>query len=98
MPKPIQISIDFNKVDKNLLKNGRYLNLVAWPTRNGPDQYGNTHLVKQDVPRDQRGSVEGAILGNLKMPSDDERRPEPPRQRPAPRRDPDLDNASDYRF
>ena len=49
-----------------------YLDLVAWPNKNGPDQYGNTHMVCQELSREARDKGErGPIIGNLLLPEDE---------------------------
>jgi hypothetical protein len=72
MPRPIRLSIDCTKIDKALMKDGKYLQCVVWPNKNGPDQWGNTHIIKQDLPKGQQG--ETRIIGNLTMPQDDSER------------------------
>lgn len=77
MNKPIKIKINVTRILKDQLyagKNGKYLDLVAWPNKNGqPDQYGNTHFVCQDIPREARDAgVKGPILGNLRLPEYEE--------------------------
>jgi hypothetical protein len=97
MPRPIRLSIDCTKINKALMKNGKYLNCVVWPNRDGADKWGNTHVIKQDVPREQQGA-ESKIIGNAKFPGEeDERRPSapPPQRRPPAAQDPDLDQPED---
>lgn len=87
MNKPITLNLDCTKIDKALMKNGRYLNLVVWPNKKGTDEHGNTHYVAQSVTKEQRESgVKGPIIGNAKIPDGAPHRPS------SPRRDPDLDN------
>jgi len=86
MARPIKIKINVTKILKQYIfegKNGKYLNLVAWPNKNGTGQFGDTHFVVQDLPKEARDEgIQAPILGNLTMPED-----EAPRQtaRPAPR-------------
>lgn len=69
----LKLSIDLNLIDKNRIKevNGKkYYNLVAFPNRNGRNKYGNTHIIKDDLSKedkeaDTRANVERPILGNL---------------------------------
>jgi hypothetical protein len=88
MARPIKIKINVTKILKDYIfegKNGKYLNLVAWPNKNGIGQFGDTHFVSQDIPKEARGSgVQAPILGNLTLPEEEA---PPPRQqtRPAPR-------------
>lgn len=74
MSRPIKIKINYTRIVQSALydgKNGQYLDLVAWPNKNGPDQYGNTHMVCQELPREAREAGErGPILGNLRLPED----------------------------
>ena len=70
--KPIKLKINVTRILKQHLyegKNGKYLDLVAWPNRNGVDQYGNTHFVAQEVSRQAREAGEkGPIVGKLSLP------------------------------
>lgn len=55
--QPIKLNIDLSKIDKTAFyegKKSKYLNLVIWPNRDGEDQYGNTHSVQQELPRERR--------------------------------------------
>ena len=66
----IKFSIKLDEIQKEFIKesNGkRYLNLVAWES---PDKYGHTHIIKQDIPQEQRekdklNNVLRPIVGNL---------------------------------
>lgn len=86
MARPIKIKINVTKILKQYIfegKNGKYLSLVAWPNKNGTGQFGDTHFVSQDLPKEARDEgIQAPILGNLTIPED-----EAPRQaaRPAPR-------------
>jgi hypothetical protein len=87
MARPIKIKINVTKILKDYIfegKNGKYLKLVAWPNKNGIGQFGDTHFVSQDIPKEARDSgVQAPILGNLTLPEEEAA----PRQqtRPAPR-------------
>lgn len=85
MSKPIKLKINYSRIVQGELyegKNGQYLDLVAWPNKGGPDQYGNTHMVCQEISRKARDAGErGPILGNLTLPEPEQDR------RPAPRTD-----------
>jgi hypothetical protein len=85
MARPIKIKINVTKILKEYIfegKNGKYLNLVAWPNKNGTGQYGDTHFVSQDIPKEARDSgVQAPILGNLTLPEEEEA---PPRQQTRP--------------
>lgn len=93
MARPIKIKINVSRILKEHLysgKNGKYLDLVAWPNKNGTGQYGDTHFVVQDIPREARDQgVKGPILGNLTLPEEEfmpkhegDGRPEPKRKLP----------------
>lgn len=77
MARPIKIQIDVTKINKDLLyqgKKGEYLNLVAFPLKSGPKENGDTHTVFHDITQEQRESgVENKILGNLRLPSENDR-------------------------
>ena len=73
MPRPIKIKINVTRILKAYLFEGKNLDLVAWPNKNGTGQYGDTHFVVQELPREARDKGEqGPILGNLSMPDDDQ--------------------------
>lgn len=67
----ITIKINVTRVLKEHLyarKNGKYLDLIAFENKNGPDQYGNTHMVIQSLSKEARARGEkGPILGNMKI-------------------------------
>jgi hypothetical protein len=67
----ITAKINVTKIDKQYLfegKNGKYLDLVFWPTKDGVDQYGNTHMVCQGIPKEAREKGEkGPIIGNMRI-------------------------------
>jgi len=47
---------------------GTYGDFVCFENKNGPDQYGNTHFVCQDLGKEARKRGEkGPIVGNLKI-------------------------------
>jgi hypothetical protein len=63
-------NINVTKIDKTALyegKNGKYLNLVFFDNKDGPDQYGNDGFVTQDIGKERREAGEkGPIIGNWK--------------------------------
>lgn len=73
--KPIKVSIATGKIDKTLLvqKGGKtYLNIVLWPNREGEDEWGNTHMAKMDLTKEQiEAGAKSPIIGNAKVPRDD---------------------------
>ena len=83
MARPIKIKINVTRILKEYIfegKNGKYLNLVAWPNKNGTGQFGDTHFVSQDLPKEAREQgVQAPILGNLTLP--EEEAPPPPKGR-----------------
>ncbi len=59
--------IDVTKIDKAHLYKGKYLDLVLWENRDGPGQYGDTHMIVQSVSKeDRQAGKKGAIVGNLR--------------------------------
>ena len=90
MARPIKIKINVTRILKEHLfagNNGNYLDLVAWPNKNGPDKHGNTHMVCQELNRAARDAGErGPILGNLLLPENETPAPAAkPQQRPPAR-------------
>lgn len=98
--RPIRLSIEPEKFDRRYAKvytsrDGkvrRFYQLVAWENRDGRDDKGNTHLVKQGLPmefKDQGVDPNSLpIVGNLSMPEEDNGRrqsPAPSRQQPSGR-------------
>jgi hypothetical protein len=66
---PISITIDVTKIDKSALfkgKKGIYLTVVAWPNKDGVDQYGYDASVKQDLGKDRRDE-QTPFIGNAKI-------------------------------
>ena len=58
--------IDVTKIDKNRLYQGKWLDLVMVETKQ-VGQYGDTHLVKQSISKEERESgVQLPIIGNLR--------------------------------
>jgi len=79
MSSIIRGKIDVSKIDKDRLfrgAKGTYLDIVLIPT---PDsQYGDTHMIKQDVSKDDReAGIKGNILGNAKEVSTGSDKPAP---------------------
>ena len=67
----ITAKINVTRIEKEHLfvgKNGKYLDLVIWENKNGPDQYGNTHFICQGISKEARDAGQrGPIIGNMKM-------------------------------
>jgi|TARA_R110002050_G_scaffold255165_1_gene393802 hypothetical protein len=64
-----RIKINVEKVDKKYLfkgEKGTYLDLVLFESTN--QQYGDTHMVVQSIPKEERDKGErGPILGNATL-------------------------------
>lgn len=64
-------SIKVTDIDKSLMvqgAKGTYLGIVIWENKDGEDRFGNTHVVMQDVSKEQREQgIKGRIIGNIKM-------------------------------
>lgn len=65
------LKIDVTKILKEHLftgKNGaKYLDITLWENRDGPDDYGNSHMAVQQIPKELRDAGQkGPILGNAK--------------------------------
>lgn len=95
----ITAKINCTRIDKKYLyagKNGKYLDLVIFENKDGPDQYGNTHMVIQGIPKEARDRGErGPIIGNLRLESQSSRptqQRQPARQTPeTPQEEPEGD-------
>ena len=63
-------NINVTRIDKTALyegKNGKYLSLVFFDNKDGPDQFGNDGFVTQDLGKERRMAGEkGPIIGNWK--------------------------------
>lgn len=96
----LNIKIDVTKILKEHLfpgKNGaKYLDLTVWQNRDGVDNYGNTHMVVQSLPRELRDAGEkGPILGNGKTFGQAAQQQEQPKRRqstPGRQSEPDPDD------
>ena len=63
----LRLKLDVTKLDKTAFfkgKSGTYVDLVLW-ANDEPDQYGNTHSVKQDMGKERRGE-KTPYVGNAK--------------------------------
>lgn len=71
MAKPSKLKIDVTKILKEHLykgAKGTYLNCVIWPNKDGPDEYGNTHSIKQELSREARDAGEKEpFIGNMTL-------------------------------
>lgn len=68
----ITASIDLKKIDQKLCikgDKGTYANISIIPNKDGEDQYGNTHMIVQTVPKSLRKDKDqrGPIIGNGKL-------------------------------
>ena len=99
--RPITVKINCSKIDKAHLfqgKNGKYLDLVIWPNRDGKGQYGDTHYVVQAISKAAREAGEkGVILGSATFPEEEPqaRQVPPQRQQPKPSQALDEDDGDD---
>ena len=86
----IRCKIDVLKIDKARLfagAKGKYLDITLLPTKDpsGVDKFGNTHMVIQDVSKEEREQgVKGAILGNAKTVTRQPSQPTPQEHGRAP--------------
>ena len=66
----ITASINLDKIDNSKIvegKKGRYVNIII-NTRDEQDDYGNNGYIAQSVSKEERDNgVKGAILGNIKI-------------------------------
>lgn len=66
----ITASINRDRIDRKALipgKNGTYLDIALFENKNGPDKFGNTGFVVQNLPKERRDKGEkGPIIGNWK--------------------------------
>ncbi len=63
----LKLKLDVSKLDKTAFfkgEKGTYCDLVLWEN-DQPDQYGNTHSVKQDMGKDRKGE-KTPYVGNAK--------------------------------
>ena len=63
----ITASIDLTKIPKDKIitgQKGKYLNIVIGERKDGADQYGNTHWIKVQKPKDSQEA--DIYLGNGK--------------------------------
>lgn len=69
MPAPIILKIDVTKLRKEWFfkgKSGTYADLMLY-ANDQPDNFGNTHAIKQNPPKEQREAGEkGHYVGNGK--------------------------------
>ena len=73
--KPSKIKINVTKILKQYLyrgENGVYLNAAVWPNKDGTGQYGDTHYIVQELPKEARDKGErGPIIGNLRLETEE---------------------------
>lgn len=85
-PQPIiSLKINCKRIEKERLfvgEKGTYLNATLIPLKT-PDQFGNTHMICQDVSKEERAqNIKGPIIGNAKVL---ERKPTSPTPTPRPK-------------
>jgi len=65
----IKATIKVNKLDKSAFFKGKngdtYCTIILWENRDGADDYGNTHSIKQDLGKDRKGE-KSDYVGNAK--------------------------------
>lgn len=76
MSKPIKIKINVTKIQKEHLyraKSGAiYLNCAVFPNQDGRGDYGDTHFIVQEMPREAReAGTARPIIGNMSVPEDE---------------------------
>lgn len=66
----IVIGLNVTKIPRDRIvpgKNGKYIDLVLFENRDGPDKYGNSGFVSMSVSKEEReAGTRGAIIGNWK--------------------------------
>lgn len=66
----IALNINVTRIDKTAIhegRNGKYVDLLCFDNKGGPDQFGNDGFVVQSLPQDRReGGEKGPIVGNFK--------------------------------
>lgn len=83
MEGTIQINLQLHRIDKKRLfqgQKGKYLDLVAFPNREGRNEHGDDGVVIQSVSKEEREAGErGPIIGNYRLiaAAKRENRPEP---------------------
>lgn len=63
----LKLKLDVTKLDKSAFfkgEKGTYCDLILW-ANDEPDQWGNTHSVKQDMGKDRKGE-KTPYVGNAK--------------------------------
>ena len=62
-------TIKVNRLDKSAFFKGKngdtYCSVILWENRDGADDYGNTHSIKQDLGKDRKGE-KSDYVGNAK--------------------------------
>lgn len=68
--KPIKINVNVTALDKTAFYRAEsgavYVSLVAWPAKES--RFGETHIVRQDFPRDDERGKQAPIAGRLTLP------------------------------
>ena len=99
----ITTSINVTKIDKDAIKEhksgGKYLGLVLFENKNGPDQYGYDGYVRQDLGKERRAAGEQSpIIGNWKHVGGFTKRPTVPQQQAPAKSDWDTEDNSEIPF
>lgn len=94
----IRIKLDVTKLKKEHFfkgAKGTYVDLTVWEN-DAPDEYGNTHAVKQSFSKEARDAGEKEpYVGNGKWMGQKAPAKPAPKQAPKPQSDPDLDPDAD---
>ena len=63
-------TIKVNKLDKSAFFKGKngdtYCSVILWENKDGPDQFDNTHSIKQDLGKERKGE-KSDYVGNAKQ-------------------------------
>lgn len=86
---PLSLNVDVTKLKKEWFfagkKGAKYAEIVVIERRDGEDQYGNTHMVVQNPPREERDrGTKGPIIGNGKIFGNQNSSPQQRQQRQSP--------------
>ena len=95
----IRLKIKYDQIDQTALFKGQkhtFLDLVVFENENGPDQYGQTHTVRQDLGKERRMRGEKSpILGNGKSSIVPAKKPTPATQTRTYMNPPPADNVDE---
>jgi hypothetical protein len=85
MDEAIKITVKVNKLDKTAFFKGKngdtYCSMIAWPNKDGEDQFGNVATIRQDLGV-ERKDEKTEIIGNGKPLRKRSSPIQPPQQKP----------------